>query len=75
MVTNAYLYNGYTVTRNFVKNINACRKCGYRLYAKDDQQVRTGNGNINGNAIIVVRNIHYIKNLLKMEVVYMIISI
>ena len=56
MVTNAYLYNGYTVTRNFVKNINACRKCGYRLYAKDDQQVRTGNGNINGNAVIVVRN-------------------
>ena len=51
MVTNAYLYNGYTVTRNFVKNINACRKCGYRLYAKDDQQVRTGNGNINGNEL------------------------
>lgn len=56
MVTNAYLYNGYTVTKNFVKNINVCRNCGYRLYAKDDQQVRTGNGNINGNAIIVVRN-------------------
>ena len=56
MVTNAYLYNGYTVTKNFVKNINVCRNCGYRLYAKDDQQVRTGNGNINGNAVIVVRN-------------------
>ena len=56
MVTNAYLYNGYTITRNFVKNINVCRNCGYRLYAKNDQQVRTGNGNINGNAVIVVRN-------------------
>lgn len=56
MVTNAYIDNGFTITPNFVRNITVCKDCAYRLYAKSEQKIIIGDGNINSSAILVVRN-------------------